>query len=604
MDWLLNVLSQGADVMGDDLLRALPRLVVSVSTFAIAVAALSFLWQRRDLPAVYRRVALALVLLLLGIAVSFAMAAMQIMQPSSYARLIEAVAALSAVVAVFLIRFVLPELLALPSPRLLERNNRHLKSEIDAHIDTMRELTDIRSDLEEKVRVRTRELTAAKQRFEAALTGSDIAVFSQDTNLIFTWAYDPRRGLTAEEVVGKTDADLFPTDVAPAVTEAKRNVVANGKGTSMNVVVKAADGASQYLRLSIEPLRDSAGEIVGLTSAVVDLTERHDYETRLSALTSGLAQANARFDMALRGSPIMVFSHDRELRYNWVYNPAAGLSGDEMLGRTDEEFWQDETRLPIVIMKKAAIASGEAQHGEIVMTLDGDRRFFQLRLEPILGADRAVQGLAGVAVDVTESHRQEEHLRLVMRELTHRSKNLLAVIQAMARQTAARSDDLQTFVSRFSARLQAMAASHDLLVAREWHGAILRDLVNAQLGQAIDPGSDQLRIEGPTLSLRPDAAQNIGLALHELTTNAAKYGALSVPGGQIALNWGIRDGDRLHLHWAETNGPPVQLPERTGFGITLLERGVGQALDGTVTLNFMPGGLVCEIDIPLSHALD
>jgi len=604
MDWLLTILSQGADALGGNLLRMLPRLVTSASTFAIAVAAISFLWRRRDLPLVYRRVGFSFVLLLLGIALSYAIAAFPLMGPSAYARVFEIVAAMSALVAVFLIRFVLPELLALPSPRLLERNNRHLKSEIDAHIDTMRQLTDIRSELEEKVRVRTRELTATNQRFEAALAGSDIAVFNQDTDLVFTWAYDPRFGLTQEEVVGKRDSDLFPPDVAPSVAEAKRNVVASGKGTSLNVVVKTDDGASQYLRLSIEPLRDSAGEIIGLTSAVVDLTERHDYETRLSALTSSLAEANARFDLALRGSSIMVFSHDRDLRYNWVYNPAAGLSADGLLGRTDEEFWQDENGLPIIAMKKAAVASGEAQHGEIVMSLDGRQRYFQLRLEPILGPDHAVYGLAGVAVDVTEAHQQEQHLRLVMRELTHRSKNLLAVIQAMARQTAARSDDPQTFVARFSARLRAMAASHDLLVAREWHGAILKDLVNAQLGQAIDPGSDQLVIEGPMLSLRPDAVQNIGLALHELTTNAAKYGALSVPGGRISLNWGIRNGDRLHLRWEETNGPAVQPPQKTGFGVTLLERSVGQALDGIVTLEFTPDGVVCEIDIPSSHALD
>jgi len=237
------------------------------------------------------------------------------------------------------------------------------------------------------------------------------------------------------------------------------------------------------------------------------------------------------------------------------------------------------------------------------MPLAGSDRHFQLRIEPILAGDREIVGLAGVAVDVTETHLQEAHLRLVMRELTHRSKNLLAVIQAMARQTAARSDDPQTFVARFSARLRAMAASHDLLVAQEWHGAILHDLVNAQIGQAIDPGSDQLRIDGPFISLRPDAAQNIGLALHELTTNASKYGALSVPGGRIALHWAIRDGDRFHLRWEETNGPSVARPEKTGFGITLLERSVGQALDGEVRLAFAPGGVVCDIDIPASHVV-
>src|SRR5690606_23821396 len=128
----------------------------------------------------------------------------------------------------------------------------------------------------------------------------------------------------------------------------------------------------------------------------------------------------------------------------------------------------------------------------------------------------------------------------------------------------------------------------DLLVAQEWHGAILHDLVNAQIGQAIDPGSDQLKVEGPFISLRPDAAQNIGLALHELTTNASKYGALSVPGGRIGLSWSIRDGNRFHMRWEETQGPAVMQPEKTGFGVTLLERSVGQALDGEVTLAFTP----------------
>jgi PAS domain S-box-containing protein len=604
MDWLLQFLPEGLAGQEANLARAIPRLVIAASALGIAVATVVFLVKRRDLPGVYRRVALAFALILVCITVSHSLSAYSLWWPSTlYPRVFESVAAMIALIAVFLIRFALPQLLALPSPRQLERNNQHLKSEIDAHIDTMRQLTDIRSDLENKVKARTGELKEINQRFEAALSGSDIAVFNQDTGLIFTWAYHPRFGLGSDEVVGKTDADLFPGDVAAQVIDAKRGVISSGQGTSLNVVVATAEGGSQYLRLSIEPLRDSAGEIVGLTSAVVDLTERHDYETRLSALTSSLAEANSRFDLALRGSSIMVFSHDRDLRYNWIYNPAAGISSKDLLGRTDEDYWPRDIGEPILTMKRMAMATGEAQHGEIVMPLEGRDRHFQLRVEPILGLGHEIIGLAGVAVDVTETHMQEVHLRLVMRELTHRSKNLLAVIQAMARQTAARSDDPQTFVSRFSARLRAMAASHDLLVAQEWHGAILHDLVNAQLAQAVEPGSDQLKIEGPFISLRPDAVQNIGLALHELTTNASKYGALSVPGGRISLRWAVQNGNRFHMRWEETNGPEVQPPRKTGFGVTLLERSVGQALDGDVTLEFTPLGVICEIDIPASHVI-
>jgi PAS domain S-box-containing protein len=603
MDWLLHFLPGGLVGQEEALLRAIPRAVIAASTLAIAIATIVFLVKRRDLPGVYKRVAIAFVLLMLCVMLAYGIGTYSLFWPSPYyQRVFDSVAAVIALVAVFLIRFALPELLALPSPRQLERNNLHLKSEIDAHIDTMRELTEIRSDLEEKVRDRTLELKEINQRFEAALSGSDIAVFTQDRDLVFTWAYNnPHFEIGSDQVVGKTDADLFPGDVAGEVVAAKRAVLASGQGATLNVVVATTDGGSQYLRLSIEPLRD--GDTIGLTSAVVDLTERHDYETRLHALTTSLAQANARFDLALRGSAIMVFSHDADLRYNWIYNPATGLSPDDMLGRTDEEFWPSEVGKPIIAMKREAMVSGQPQLGEIIMPLAGSDRHFQVRIEPILAADHAIVGLAGVVVDVTETHLQEKHLRLVMRELTHRSKNLLAVIQAMARQTAARSDDPQTFVARFSARLRAMAASHDLLVAQEWHGAILHDLVNAQIGQAIDPGSEQLKVDGPFISLRPDAAQNIGLALHELTTNASKYGALSVPGGRIALQWSIRDGERFHMRWEETKGPDVTQPEKTGFGVTLLERSVGQALDGDVKLAFTPSGVVCDIDIPASHVI-
>ncbi|MCX5497720.1 PAS domain-containing protein [Kaistia dalseonensis] len=586
----------------DALLYGWPDLLIAICAIVIAVAAIRFRRRRGDLPAPYRRAGLAIILLLIAVAIRSLTAFLHPLLPLSGGMgLIAMAAALLALTAAILARFVVPELLALPSARQMERANQHLKSEIQAHIDTMRQLTDVRNELEEKVARRTSELTQTNQRFEAALTGSDIAVFTQDRDLIFTWAYDPRLGRLFGDVVGKTDDAVFPPPVAAEVASAKRGVVETGHGASINVAVPSEDGDLQYLRLSIEPLRDAEGETIGLTSAVVDLTERHDYETRLSALTSSLAQANARFDLALRGSSISVFSQDTELRYNWVYNPPVGLSADELIGKSDSDMWDGPEVSPLLAIKQGALSSGEVRTGDVVLPIGGSEHHFKVRVEPILGTDHEPIGLAGVAVDTTEAHRQEAHLRLVMRELTHRSKNLLAVIQAMARQTAARSDDPETFVIRFSARLRAMAASQDLLVAQEWHGASLRELVEAQLAQAVEPGSGQVAITGPDLSLKPDAAQNIGLALHELTTNASKYGALSSPGGRILLSWSIRDGGLFRLHWEEQGGPEARKPQRTGFGVTLLERTVGQALDGTVELDFRPSGVVCNIDIPASH---
>ena len=152
-----------------------------------------------------------------------------------------------------------------------------------------------------------------------------------------------------------------------------------------------------------------------------------------------------------------------------------------------------------------------------------------------------------------------------MRELTHRSKNLLAVVQAMARKTASAAPDTETVVRDFSSRLRAIAAAHDLLVAESWSGADLRGLLAASLSQSIDPDGPGVRVEGPDLKLAPDAAQMLALAFHELTMNAVKHGSLTEPGGRIVIDW-HRDGDEVRLRWREEGGPPVAPPERSGFG--------------------------------------
>src|SRR5262249_58703850 len=138
------------------------------------------------------------------------------------------------------------------------------------------------------------------------------------------------------------------------------------------------------------------------------------------------------------------------------------------------------------------------------------------------------------AVDVSDGKEGEAHLRLLMRELTHRSKNLLAVIQAMARQTARYSESIDGFLERFGARLQALARSHDLLVQEEWHGVALAELVKSQLTY-LDRTGAQIVAEGPAVMLRPEAAQSLGLALHELAMNALRYGALSTPAGKNSI---------------------------------------------------------------------
>jgi two-component sensor histidine kinase len=179
--------------------------------------------------------------------------------------------------------------------------------------------------------------------------------------------------------------------------------------------------------------------------------------------------------------------------------------------------------------------------------------------------------------------------------LTHRSKNLLAVVQAMARKTASMAPDLDSFIRDFSARLRAIAAAHDLLVAESWSGAELRDLLVASLSQSVDLARPEVQIDGPPIKLSPDTAQTLGLAFHELTMNAGRHGALSVPEGRLSITW-RRENGMVHLEWCEEGGPPVAPPARAGFGRVLLERLVGASLNGQVKLDFKPEGLVCRID--------
>lgn len=188
-----------------------------------------------------------------------------------------------------------------------------------------------------------------------------------------------------------------------------------------------------------------------------------------------------------------------------------------------------------------------------------------------------------------------------MRELTHRSKNLLAVIQGMARQTAHHVGDVESFLDRFGARLQALARSHDLLVQESWHGASLDDLIRSQLGHYLDREKSQVSLEGPDVQLSPEAAQSLGLALHELATNAAKHGALSSLNGRVRIEWNrlaADTGGGIEIIWSESQGPKVDAPTKRGFGSLVIERNLSRTLGAEVELTFAAGGLRCRVTVP------
>src|SRR5499433_1741710 len=245
----------------------------------------------------------------------------------------------------------------------------------------------------------------------------------------------------------------------------------------------------------------------------------------------------ARYETALRGSQVTVYTQDRDLRYTSISNPMLGRSVEEILGHTDIEILTADGGAAIVAAKREVLSSGEAKRTEVPLEDAPGIRWHDLHIEPLRNEAGDVVGLTCASVDVTERKEGEAHLRLLLRELTHRSKNLLAVIQAMARQTAQHAGSVEAFLSQFGARLQALAASHDLLVQEEWHGVSLAELIRSQLAPYLDRSGSQIAVDGPAVTLRPEAAQSLGLALHELAVNAVRYGALSTPTGRISIAW-------------------------------------------------------------------
>jgi PAS domain S-box-containing protein len=217
------------------------------------------------------------------------------------------------------------------------------------------------------------------------------------------------------------------------------------------------------------------------------------------------------------------------------------------------------------------------------------------------GPERRAVSFGGTVQDITERKEREEKEHLLMREINHRAKNMLSVVDAIAHQTATRNPE--DFVERFSERIQALSANQDLLVRNEWNGVEIEDLVRAQLAHFADLVGSRIAMHGPGLRLNPASAQAIGLALHELATNAGKYGSLSTDAGRVDVSWGS-DGDTLTMSWTEREGPLVSAPKRRGFGTIVMETMAERSVDGKVDLDYAPSGLTWRLACPAANALE
>ena len=484
--------------------------------------------------------------------------------------------------------------------RKLREANERLRREVAAHEATLRELETARLELEQRVARRTKELSLMTARFETALRGAKVHVSSQDRDLRYTWVYHPQADASQAQVLGRTDEELLAAAERDAVIALKRRVLESGEPEDCEVAFVSPHGRTLFA-LHVDPMHGPDGTIDGVMSAAVDVSQTRLLESEQRRLTEELRAAVQRYETALRGSNVTVFTQDRDLTYTSVSGPLFGCEVDEIIARTDDQILPQINRKQLIALKQRVLRDGQAADGEVSIGETLERRWFDLHVEPLRNVTGKIVGLIGAAVDNTARKEGEVHLRLLMRELTHRSKNLLAVIQAMARQTARHTGSVDAFMEQFGARLQALAASHDLLVQESWHGASLHELARAQLAQYLDGAGAQVVIEGPGIVLKPEAAQSLGLAIFELLDNAARYGALSVPQGRASLKWHHRtvgDGGGVEIAWTEEGGPNVATPQRRGFGTLVIERNLARAAEAEVDLAFSPQGVRCRMLIP------
>ena len=328
---------------------------------------------------------------------------------------------------------------------------------------------------------------------------------------------------------------------------------------------------------------------------IVDITDRKRGE-----------EANALHASTVHSSSDAIFSIDPDLTIK-TWNGGAerlyGYSAAEAIGHSLNMICPEPLR------DEQAGLYTQTMSGRPVL-LETVRRHKDGRLipvgisgSPIFAPDGAVIGVAAVHRDMTENRENREHLGFTLRELSHRTKNLLAVVQGLSRMIARRSDDIEDFEARFNGCIQALAYSHDLLVQHDWQGATLEELLRAQL--APFGGIDATRIvaHGPEVYLTPQTMQSLGLIMHELGANATKHGALSNPSGSVTVGWTRDSEDRgVELVWQERGGPPVTEPTRKGFGKVVFER-IGASLDGDISTDFRPEGFVCTVTIAANNLI-
>ena len=398
----------------------------------------------------------------------------------------------------------------------------------------------------------------------------------------------------------RADGTRMPRGECPTEVALKEGRAIPG----VEAVLERPDGTRIPIVPYPTPLRDDRGAIVGVVNMTVDISDRKQAEL-------ALAERNAQ--LALAGQAGLVGSYVYDLSADFMqisagYATIYGLpDGTEKIGRDDWRARVHPDDLPQLDARRQAVFAERrheyrAEHR--IIRSDAELRWIEARSIVSYDEDGCARRMVGVNIDVTERKQAEQHKNVLLAELDHRVKNVLAVVAAVASRTLEASSSMADFAAALDGRIQSMAGTHELLSGRKWQGIPLAELVGREL--APHSNGHNVRIEGPEVVLRAEVGQALAMVLHELATNAVKYGALAAQNGCVSVRWRRMaengSGDVLALDWLEAGGPKVAALHRAGYGTSIVRDLIPYEFGGTVDLELAAEGVHCRLKIPAAWA--
>jgi PAS domain S-box-containing protein len=452
------------------------------------------------------------------------------------------------------------------------------------------------------------EIKESESRLADALTAGQVIAFEWDATTRRT-----RRSANAALILGyekddgvhSSPSDDFTGRIHPDDRESFRAHIsglrADKPSYALSFRFRSPDGRQLWLEETAKGEFDAAGRLLRIKGLTRNITDRKEAER-------ALADRNMQLSLAGKASRVGSFSLDlgtEEIQASEGYAAIHGLP--DGTSHTTRAKWKagvhPDDFARIEELRKQAVRERRREHGVEyrIVHANGEIRWIEARCLITYRSDGRPERIVGVHIDVTARKRAEEHQCMLIAELDHRVKNVLATVSAVASRTQEAGVPPSEFVATLAGRIQSMAATHELLSGHRWEGIALRELVRRELAPYMTGINTELN--GPDLTLRPEAAQAVSMVLHELTTNAAKHGALSTDSGRVSVRWLLtargHAHDQLRIEWQETGGPPVRAPERSGYGTDAIRDLIPYELDGTVDLEFAPQGARCVLNIPV-----